>query len=147
MTPRLYFLLMFIVIFSLFTICVQSEAVTRDFSQHVTSYPLDTPFELTDGQIAVIENGMFRIVVDKFLEDFRCPLNVECFWAGQARVRVNVNGELVLLTIGDLFETDQNVVDLGNGLYLKLLDITPYPGSDDQEDALIPAVQLAVVRI
>ncbi|NIW45545.1 MAG: hypothetical protein GWN14_12865, partial [candidate division Zixibacteria bacterium] len=121
MTPRIYFLLMFIVIFSLFTVCVQSEEITRNYFNKVTSHQLDEPFEIYAGDIAVIENGLFRVMVDEFLQDYRCPVNAECVWAGQARVRVNVNGGLVMLTLGELFESDQNAADLGNGLFLKLL--------------------------
>lgn len=146
MTPRIYFLLLFIVIFSLFTVCVQSEAITREFSYQVSSHQLDEPFEISKGDIAVIENGKFRIMVDEFMEDYRCPLNAECIWAGQARVRVNVNGELVVLTMGELFESDKNASDLGNGLMLKLLDITPYPGSQEDEKNARPGVQLVIAH-
>ncbi len=146
MTPRIYFLLMFIVIFSLFTVCVQSEVISRNYTYQVTSHKLDDPFVISKGDIAVIENGMFRVMVDEFMEDYRCPVNAECVWAGQARVRVNVNGELVVLTLGELFESDQNAADLGSVLSLKLLDITPYPGSEEDEGNTRPSVQMVVVH-
>ena len=144
MASRIYLSLLFILIFSLFTACGQGDTVTRDYPDQVTSHQLGDPFEISKGEIAVIENGKISIKVDEFMEDSRCPLNAECIWAGQAKVRFNVNGELVVLTLGELIENDKNTFDLGNGLVLKLLDITPYPGSEEKNGQ--PSVRLVVVH-
>src|SRR5262245_3093654 len=39
------------------------------------------------------------------IEDSRCPSNVQCIWAGRLRVRANVSGDDVELTLGEPAQT------------------------------------------
>lgn len=39
------------------------------------------------------------------IEDSRCPNNVACIWAGRLRLRANVSGEEVELTLGQALST------------------------------------------
>lgn len=74
------------------------------------------------------------ISMDSVISDSRCPVNVMCFWAGNAEVRftffqsdqkttfkLNTHG-------GTSFKSDSTI----NGYNIKLLDLLPYPPSDTE---------------
>jgi hypothetical protein len=46
------------------------------------------------------------------IEDSRCPANVACIWAGRLRLRANVSGEDVELTLGQVVTTQHGLVTL-----------------------------------
>ena len=46
------------------------------------------------------------------IEDSRCPNNVACIWAGRLRLRANVSGEDVELTLGQAVSTQHGSVTL-----------------------------------
>ena len=46
------------------------------------------------------------------IEDSRCPNNVACIWAGRLRLRANVSGEEVELTLGEPVSTSHGSVTL-----------------------------------
>ena|SRR5689334_14577051 len=46
------------------------------------------------------------------IEDSRCPNNVQCIWAGRLRLRANVSGEEVELTLGQPLSTSHGSVTL-----------------------------------
>jgi hypothetical protein len=46
------------------------------------------------------------------IEDSRCPNNVACIWAGRLRLRANVSGGDVELTLGQAFSTQRGSVTL-----------------------------------
>jgi hypothetical protein len=51
------------------------------------------------GEVAVV--GDFRVVPLEILEDSRCPVDVQCVWAGRVRLRVQVSGAPAELTLGE----------------------------------------------
>lgn len=50
----------------------------------------DTPFSLRPGQEAVIQGTSLRLYFVGVPEDSRCPVDVECVWAGDARLRLRL---------------------------------------------------------
>lgn len=64
--------------------------------------PLDEPFVLQVNQWAEIGGTPLRLRFDEVREDSRCPADVQCFWAGNARVR------LTSLLAGDVQTVDLN---------------------------------------
>jgi hypothetical protein len=86
-------------------------------------------FTLGEGESLWIEGDHFQVTVVGVLSDSRCPEGTNCFWEGNAKVQVTVNEEEVILTLGGLREGDQNAVPLGDGFSLRVVQITPYPGS------------------
>lgn len=87
-------------------------------------------FTLGEGETAWIEGDVYQITVEEVLEDSRCPQGAECFWEGNAKVQVRVGEEVYVLTLGKLRPGDQDSVSIGDGLVLRVVSITPYPGSD-----------------
>jgi len=46
------------------------------------------------------------------IEDSRCPNNVTCIWAGRLRLRANVSGEDLELTLGQVVSAEHGSVTL-----------------------------------
>ncbi len=75
-----------------------------------------------------------RIEFSRVVEDSRCPRNVQCVWAGDAKVEVLVMSgnnptaaELISLT------PPRNEARVGN-LTVKFLSLTPHPAGEKQSD-------------
>jgi hypothetical protein len=87
-------------------------------------------FTLGEGESVWIEDDQYQITLVEVIEDSRCPVNAECFWEGNAKVLIRVGEEEHILTLGKLLEGDVNSVTLGDGLSLRVVEISPYPGSE-----------------
>jgi len=82
-----------------------------------------------------VTNDGIKIQFEEMLEDSRCPVNVQCVWAGQARVKVNISGpdmpeESLDLIVG---KKDKNVLCTVNGYILKAMTLAPYPDTTNTE--------------
>lgn len=71
----------------------------------------------------------FRIRFVELVEDSRCPVDVDCIWAGNAKIKVRVtkNGRSKVLEL--------NTMDRGShpefgGYKFKLMGLTPQPRSN-----------------
>jgi hypothetical protein len=54
---------------------------------------LNTEFRLAFGKEAVVDGSTLRIRFDTLLEDSRCPINVQCVWAGNAKIILRLEGD------------------------------------------------------
>ncbi len=104
--------------------------------------PLGETFVLTPGEATQVADGLFLVGFDAVLEDSRCPANANCVWAGEVKVQVSVDGQLLTLTLGASTDTGENTADLGNGYLLTLLDVQPYPSLEADSGA--PEISLVV---
>lgn len=104
---------------------------TVGFSQ---DQPIDVPMIVVKvplGETVQFENASVKFI--KVLEDSRCPKDVNCVWAGQARLLVEVtekgkaSREVELLFGG----ASKNILFSADGLILKGMSLTPYPVSED----------------
>ncbi len=66
--------------------CVQSTLL-----ESLVHAPLDAVFTLQVGQQAVIKDTPLQLRFVSVPEDSRCPVEVDCVWAGDARVRLLVS--------------------------------------------------------
>jgi hypothetical protein len=113
-----------ILLFVLLTSTIQSQEEKVEVPQIAIKMDLGETVEI-DGIL---------ITFEKVLEDSRCPENVQCVWAGRARVEVIVQAEnedavAKEVIIGQklqhevvdrtLFENDEFIIKVSN--------ITPYP--------------------
>jgi hypothetical protein len=55
--------------------------------------PVDEGFRLAYGKEATVAGTDIRIRFDALLEDSRCPTNVQCVWAGNARIVLRFEGD------------------------------------------------------
>ena len=135
---RIYVMLMLSVIVGLCSIWA-GGAVN---AQPVQAAP-GVPFALEVGQTAELGDGLM-VTFDKLLADSRCPATAECITAGSVRVQVSVGGQAYTLTLGDMAAGDTASAQLANGITLELLDVTPYPASQQDTPDAVTAVQLVV---
>lgn len=90
--------------------------------------PLGESFSLQIGQTARVSNSDLRIRFERVAEDSRCPTDVQCVWAGNARV------VLVVALGGDRQEVEMNTgvdprtVEV-DGHSLTLEDLRPLPST------------------
>lgn len=80
---------------------------------------------------AKVTDGKVRVCYEALVEESRCPLNVQCVWAGRAVVRLSLSSgaekhSLLLATnkAGSGPSADTTV----GGLTIHLQDVQPYPG-------------------
>jgi len=72
------------------------------------------------------------ITFDAVVGDSRCPESVECVWAGEAHVRLTVDGTAEDLLVSDPERAPDDVIRRGN-VILRAVELTPYPGSQEAE--------------
>lgn len=119
-------------------------------SEFITAV-LGGPFRLVAGQTGVLDGFDMEITFNNVVAESRCPSNVQCIWAGQVvlAMQVRQGGELIdefELVFGALTEDDSPGWEQ-NGMVIMLMDVSPYPQSTEaieQEDYI---VELVVMQI
>ena len=104
----------------------------------------DEPLRLTLGETARRGGHTVRFV--EVVEDSRCPEGVQCIQAGRAQIRVEVDGEPVVLTVphGRMSDPETPTVERG-GIQVVVTGLDPYPGSAEAE-AGAPVEAVLVTR-
>lgn len=91
-------------------------------------------FELKAGEAVAFDGGRLRVRFARVASDSRCPVDVECVWAGNAEVllEVGAKGRRGAKTLR--LNTNASPERPGEGRYgrytLKLTGLTPQPGSN-----------------
>ena len=67
--------------------CRANEPARADMPE----FTLNQAFTLAGGQEGLIPSEKLRLRFAEVLEDSRCPTQVDCFWAGQARIAISVH--------------------------------------------------------
>ncbi len=102
----------------------------------VPQVSVDRPFELTVGQEVAVADADLHLRFEHMLEDSRCPRQVTCFWAGQARLDVTIWGESTTPETKEFstFSRPPKTTDTHTiqGFSIKLLTVEPYPDKPDQ---------------
>jgi hypothetical protein len=97
-------------------------------------------FTLAPGQAATLKTADTRITFNEVREDSRCPVDVTCVWAGDAKVDVTIARSGVPAETRTLSITPpENEVQIGN-LKIRFLGLTPVPR---QADGNVPRNYLA----
>lgn len=110
---------------------------------------LDIPL----GQERCLPSGNVCVGYDAKLSDNRCPIGIECFLAGKAKVRLLVNGDTVILNTAD---STSKLMEK-TGYIIRLREVHPYPVYEiasylsNRERYLIDrrdsAVEVALIRL
>ncbi len=89
-----------------------------------------TQMQLRVGQQKSMANGKVRVKFISVMEDSRCPSDVNCIWAGNAKVKIQVivrGGET------KVFELNTNTPEKAgqaDAYRVQLESLTPYPRSN-----------------
>jgi len=99
-----------------------------------STLPLNDTLEISNFETLHNYEKKLILRMDSVLNDSRCPLNVECFWEGNAEVRFlftvdSVQTDFTLNTNGGMQFNADTVI---SGYSIKLLDLSPYPEDPGQ---------------
>lgn len=88
--------------------------------------------EINAGELFSFENKSIQF--KKVISDSRCPKDVTCVWAGEAKVMLAIleNGKLIeekMVTLNAQNKIDLSFLGLKDIYSLKALDLIPYPVS------------------
>lgn len=134
-TPLLSFALCFICSLSL----IGCNAIFDSDKSSDTLTPLDEPFQLNEGEHAVLADGTL-IEFTELDFDGRCPLDALCIWEGalKARFSVKKNAEEVPLVFeGYIGAEGEGKLEQGlnNGKIVTLERLDPYPGAPTKDES------------
>ena len=95
--------------------------------------PIEVPqIALKLGITETIQLDGISVSFLEVIEDSRCPRNVECMWAGEAKVKISIgtdDGELIEKTI--VFKNGMSVIaGLFENKELQFLKLSPYPDAN-----------------
>jgi hypothetical protein len=86
------------------------------------------------GEAVRVDGGDFTIAFDTVLEDSRCPLEVLCFWEGNAAVRLTLMDDTGGYTAVTLHTSRQPRKVEHQGVTIWLEDLKPYPTETGPQD-------------
>jgi hypothetical protein len=96
-------------------------------------------FTLAPGQAATVKGTNTRITFNRVREDSRCPVDVTCIWAGEAKIEIVISRsgaeDVRILSI----TPPNNEAAVGN-LRIRFVSLAPVPR---QADANVPRKYLA----
>lgn len=100
-------------------------------------------FELSAGQEARIQGTPIAVRFVRVAEDSRCPIDVNCVWAGNAVVKISLSS-----SDGNGSESSLNTTLEPKSIYyggytIKLIDLKPAPRSGTK---IPPATYLAILE-
>jgi hypothetical protein len=101
------------------------------------------PFTLRPGESAAIAETPARITFERILSDNRCPVDVQCITAGEARGSFRLEAEPGRSEAFTL-DTDRNATAVVAGYRLSLNSVSPAPRSTVTIDPKDYAVELTV---
>ncbi|HEX8385300.1 MAG TPA: hypothetical protein VF576_03895 [Rubricoccaceae bacterium] len=102
------------------------------------------PVRLALGATAQVAGTAVRFAAVE--EDSRCPRGTTCVWEGRARVRLDVAGAPVVLTVphGGPPREDEPSTARQGGVLVEVMGLHPYPGSPEAEAGATAEVELVV---
>jgi hypothetical protein len=94
-----------------------------------STLPLNDTLEISNFETLYNYENKLILRMDSVLNDSRCPLNVECFWEGNAEVRFlftvdSIQTDFTLNTNGGMPFNADTVI---GGYSIKLLELSPFP--------------------
>lgn len=103
-------------------------------------------FTLSVGKQKTAKNSRLKIKFLEVTEDSRCPTGVNCIWAGNAKVKVQIIGS----HRSQIFEFNTTTGpkgDIFDGWAITIDNLTPYPHADKPIDKKLYKVKFAISRL
>ena len=92
-------------------------------------------FTLAPGQTAAVQGTNTRITFNKVREDSRCPVDVTCVWAGDAKIEIAISRSGAADDARILSITPPNNEAAVGNLRIRFVSLAPVPR---QADANVP---------
>jgi len=104
-------------------------------------------FELPVGKTAAVNGNGVRITFKQVSEDSRCPTDVTCIWAGDARIELTIsrNGSSDDTKILSLSAANSEA--RSGDIQIRFVGLTPVPRQADANKPRAYVAQLVVNRI
>ncbi len=98
----------------------------------IISADVDEEFFIGPGQQAEIQESDMTITFNRVIEDSRCPIGVECVWAGNGKVEITVHFSGGKSRAQEI-NTNLEPKEIKAGKYrIHLLDLQPYPVNNQE---------------
>lgn len=83
------------------------------------------------GSARFLRSGL-KVRFLKVVEDSRCPEGVDCIWAGNARIQIEVRSGRLKPTVFELDTNGEKTQIEAGGYAISIKRLDPYPKSDSQ---------------
>lgn len=102
-------------------------------------------FNLALGQTAALSGSGYRITFNRVTEDSRCPIDVVCVWAGDAKIQLTIDRSTAPGDIRTLGLNPPNSETDANGLRIRFVSLAPAPRQSEPSAKREYVARLVVV--
>ena len=99
------------------------------------------------GQQKTSATGKIKVKFISVMEDSRCPVNVTCVWAGNAKIKISLAKGKKAARLFELNSTLKTDLIVFEGYEIRLVDLYPRPGKKVRRVALRPAATISITKI
>jgi hypothetical protein len=103
-------------------------------------------FSLPLGKTATVNGTSVRITFNRVADDSRCPLDVQCVWAGDAKIELTVAGQGGRADPKVISITPPNNEAASGNLRIRLVGLAPAPRQSEPPASRAYVAQLIVTR-
>lgn len=133
-------------------LCMSNSSCSKDSIEGISTSDFGIPFELSPDESVILPKNKKEVMISLVsMKDSRCPSDVQCIWAGNARIKLDistdqgsmVSAELCIGQCDTKFKTaDTTFVRLNDFKYSVILKaVEPYPGKGN------PANKKALLQV
>ncbi|HJP59482.1 MAG TPA: hypothetical protein VJ865_05770 [Gemmatimonadaceae bacterium] len=102
-------------------------------------------FNLPLGQTAALSGTGYRITFTRVTEDSRCPIDVVCVWAGDAKIQLAIDRSSAPADIRILGLTPPNSESDLNGVRIRFVSLAPAPRQSEPSGKREYVARLVVI--
>jgi len=115
-------------IYLILIILLSIVACNKESGVTTWNFDLGDTVAIKISQILVNDENKIQVQMDSVLNDSRCPIDVECIWAGNATVRfvLNSNSKKVRFNLNTTMQPRDTII---SGYKIKLVSLLPFPVS------------------
>ncbi len=99
------------------------------------------------GKQATAKQSGLKVKFIEVLEDSRCPTDVNCIWAGNAKIKIEVTNKGGGKKILELNTNSGSKGDQFDGWAIDLVALTPYPSTTTTIDAKDYVAKIVITRL
>ena len=103
-----------------------------------------TTFSLAVGKTAAVNGSNARITFNRVTEDSRCPTDVVCVWAGDAKIELTISRDGSPVDTKVVSVTAPNNEVVSGDLRIRFVGLAPVPRSSDPSGSRAYVAQLVV---